>query len=230
VSLPRIAAVLRKDLRLGPRSPIFLFAVILPVVMTFVVQVAFSSLFDPQPRLGIVDAGGSELTSQARELEGIEVTLVDDAVELRRQVEADDLDAGLVLAPGFDEALRAGRQPELPFYIGGESLASTRVVLSVTTLDLVRAVEGRSSPVEVVLEDFGAETVPIASRLVPVIVMYALVMAGIFLTAFAVVSAFLRSSASRMALRTRIDLGVTSTSSSAAIHSSAWSSVICAAP
>jgi ABC-2 type transport system permease protein len=147
----------------------------------------FSSLFDPQPRLGIVDAGGSELTSQARELEGIEVTLVDDAVELRRQVEADDLDAGLVLAPGFDEALRAGRQPELPFYIGGESLASTRVVLSVTTLDLVRAVEGRSSQVEVVLEDFGAETVPIASRLVPVIVMYALVMAGIFLTAFAVV-------------------------------------------
>ena len=187
MSAARIFTVFRKDLKLGPRSPIFLFAVILPVLMTFVVQVAFTSLFEPAPRLGIVDRGGSELTAAAEALDGIAVSRLAGAAELRRLVEANDLDAGLVLPPGFDEDLRAGRQPELRFYIGGESLASNRVILTVTTLDLVRAVEGRAAPVEVVVEDFGEGTLPLSARLVPLIVMYALVMAGVFLTAFAVV-------------------------------------------
>ncbi len=187
MSAARIFAVFRKDVKLGPRSPIFLYAVILPVLMTFVVQVAFTSLFEPAPRLGIVDEGASELTLAAGKLEGIEVARLDDEAELRRLVEANDLDAGLVLPPGFDEALRAGRRPELRFYIGGESLASNRVILSVTTLDLLRAVEGKTAPVKVVVEDFGEGALPLAARLVPLIVMYALVMAGVFLTAFAVV-------------------------------------------
>jgi ABC-2 type transport system permease protein len=187
VSAARILTVFRKDLKLGPRSPIFLFVVILPVLMTFVVQVAFTSLFEPTPRLGIVDRGDSALTAATVGLEGIEVTRLDDDAELRRLVEAGDLDAGIVLPLGFDDDLRAGRQPALRFYIGGESLASNRVILAVSTLDLVRAVEGKTAPVEVVVEDFGKATLPLSARLVPLIVMYTLVMAGVFLTAFAVV-------------------------------------------
>ena len=187
MSAARILTVFRKDLRLGPRSPIFLFAVILPVLMTFVVQVAFTSLFESAPRLGVVDRGDSALTAATAGLEGIAVSRLDDDAELRRLVEAGDLDAGLVLPPDFDDDLRAGRQPEMRFYIGGESLASNRVILTVSTLDLVRAVEGKAAAVEVVVEDFGGETLPLSARLVPLIVMYALVMAGVFLTAFAVV-------------------------------------------
>ncbi len=187
MSAARILTIFRKDLKLGPRSPIFLYAVILPVLMTFVVQVAFTSLFESTPRLGIVDRGDSALAAAAVGLEGIEVTRLGDDAELRRLVEVGDLDAGIVLPPGFDDDLRAGRQPALRFYIGGESLASNRVVLAVSTLDLVRAVEGKTATVEVVVEDFGEGTLPLSARLVPLIVMYTLVMAGVFLTAFAVV-------------------------------------------
>jgi ABC-2 type transport system permease protein len=187
VSLARILRLLRKDLRLGPRSPIFLFAVVLPVVMTFVVQVAFSALLEPAPRLGIVDRGDSHLTAEAQTLPGVAVSVLDDEAGLRRKVEAGDLDAGLVLEPGFDAALRAGRRPALPLYIGGESLASNRVILAVTTLDLVRTVEGKPAPANVEVVALGAETLSLSARLVPLIVMYALIMAGVFLTAFAVV-------------------------------------------
>ena len=187
MSLARVLRLLRKDLRLGPRSPIFLFAVILPVVMTFVVQVAFSALLEPAPRLGIVDRGDSQLTAEAQKLPGVAVTVLDDEAVLRRKVEAGDLDAGLVLEPGFDAALRAGRRPALPLYIGGESLASDRVILAVTTLDLVRAVEGKPPAANVEVVDLGAEKLSLSARLVPLIVMYALIMAGVFLTAFAVV-------------------------------------------
>jgi len=180
MSLSRFAKILRKDLALGPRSPIFLWMILLPVVLTLILQVAFGSLFNPEPRLGIVDEGDSEITAQVEQMEGIELTLLDDAEELKNLVEANDLDAGLILQPDFDEALRAGDQPELQFYISGESYASNRIVLTVTTLDLVREIEGSEAPVTVEVVSYGSAGLPISMRLVPVIVFYALTMAGIF--------------------------------------------------
>ena len=54
--------MLLKDLRLGPRSPIFLFVIVMPILMTVVIQLVFGGLFAPKPRLGIVDMDSSELT------------------------------------------------------------------------------------------------------------------------------------------------------------------------
>jgi ABC-2 type transport system permease protein len=180
----RVLEVLRKDLRLGPRSPVFLWVLVLPLMITLVLQVVFGSLFDPRPRLGVVDLGASVIPEAAAALEGIEVTLLDSVTELRRQVEANDLDAGLVLADGFDEMVRSGEQPPLEFYVGGESLASDRIVLAVTTIDLIRQVEGSPPPVAVEVTTFGTEALPIAVRLVPAIVAYALLVAAVFLPAF----------------------------------------------
>jgi ABC-2 type transport system permease protein len=172
--------VLKKDLALGPRSPIFLWAIVLPFALTLILQVAFGSLFDPKPRLGIVDAGSSEITAAIEAMDGIELTLIDDVEELKAQVEANDLDAGLVLEAGFDDAVRNGEKPTLEFYIGGESYASNRIILSVTTIDLVRELEGSDAPVTVNVVSFGDAGLPVSVRLVPVVVFYALVIAGLF--------------------------------------------------
>ena len=180
MSLQRVWRVLRKDLALGPRSPIFLWAIVLPFALTLILQVAFGSLFDPQPRLGIVDEGDSQVTAAVESMEGIDLVLLDDADELTAQVEANDLDAGLVLPAGFDEAVRAGERPTLQFFIGGESYASNRIIIMVTALDLVREVEGSEAPVTVDIVSFGEAGLPISVRLVPVIVFYALVIAGLF--------------------------------------------------
>ncbi len=187
MSLRRALKVAGKELRMGPRSTVFMWAVLLPVFMTFIIQVVFASLFNPVPRLGIVDAGSSRLVADALKLEGVEVTVLDDAERLKAQVEANDLDAGLVLPAGFDQAVKAGERPLLEFYIGGESLASNRVILGVTALDLVREVEGRPAPVEVEVNDFGKDVLPISRRLVPFILMYALIMSAVFLPAFSLV-------------------------------------------
>jgi ABC-2 type transport system permease protein len=180
MSLGRTWRVLRKDFAVGPRSPFFLYAIFLPIIMTLVFQFAFGSLFDPQPRLGIVDEGDSEITAAVEEMEGIELTMLDDTKELKTMVEANDLDAGLILVEDFDQQVKDGEQPELEFFLGGESLASNRIILSVTTIDLVREIEGADAPVVVEIVNFGEEGLPIGVRLVPIIVFYALVMAGIF--------------------------------------------------
>ncbi len=180
MSLGRTWKVLRKDLALGPRSPFFLYAIFLPIIMTVIFQFAFGSLFDPQPRLGIIDDGDSEITAAVEGMEGIELTMLDDPEELKTMVEQNDLDAGLILPQGFDQEVKDGEQPPLEFFLGGESYASNRIILSVTAIDLVREVEGADAPVEVEIVNFGTEGLPIAVRLIPVIVFYALVMAGIF--------------------------------------------------
>jgi ABC-2 type transport system permease protein len=184
MSFSRIGLVLRKDLQLGPRSPIFLWVLLLPLLITLVLQVTFGDLFDPNPRLGIVDQGTSTVTTSVQGIEGIQLTLFDDVAELKARVEANDLDAGLVLQPGFDDLVRSGARPRLEFYVGGESLASNRVILAVTTIDLVREVEGTAPPVDVEVVAMGDEILPISVRLVPFIAMYALLIAGVFLPSF----------------------------------------------
>jgi ABC-2 type transport system permease protein len=186
-SLSRIASLLAKDLRLGPRSPLFLWAVVFPVVATLLVQLVFGTLLAPQPRLGVVDEGSSEVALAAGRLEGIEVRTVASADELQRLVRGHDLDAGLVLPAGFDDQVRAGHQPTLRLYVSGQSLASDRLILEVTTLDLVRQVESSPAPVEVHVVALGEEGLPVSARLVPLLVLFALLLAGVFVTAFSIV-------------------------------------------
>jgi ABC-2 type transport system permease protein len=180
--------IMRKELRMGPRSPLFLYAIILPIVMTLVIVGVFGSLFAPSPRLGIVDEGNSAVVAAAQDLDGIEVTTMSSIDTLKEMVEANDLDAGLVLTQGFDGDLQSGNRPPLDFYIGGESLASNRIILQVTTLDLIREVSGEPAPVEVDVVTIGdAEAVPIASRMVPLLMIYAVAIAGAFVPAASIV-------------------------------------------
>jgi ABC-2 type transport system permease protein len=178
VSWSRVWQVLRKDLQLGPRSPLVLWALVLPVILTLLLRGVFGSLFASEPRLGIVDLGASRLVAEAQALDGIEVRILDDADGLRAAVEAGDLDAGLVLPPGFDAAVRAGQRPELGLLVGGESLASDRILLGVTALDLVRGLEDAGTPVEVELVLLGEAGVPFDLRMLPLIVMMAVAIAG----------------------------------------------------
>jgi ABC-2 type transport system permease protein len=188
VNLQRSWYVFSREIKLSPRSPLVFFAIAMPLLITFLVSSVFGSLLDVSPELAIVDLGDSEITAAAVQLDGIETTIVTDAATLRQRVEAHDFDAGIVLPAGFDTATAAGEQPNLEFYVSGESLASTRIILAVTTLDLVRDVEGSEPPVTVVVTPVGDQDfVPISDRLLPTMVIYAVMIAAIFLPAASLV-------------------------------------------
>jgi len=180
VSIRRVFMILLKDFSVGPRKPFFLWALILPFALTLLFQFAFGSLFEPKPRLGIVDQGDSVITTAVQNLEGFEVSILTEVEDLIGQVEEHDLDAGLVLSPGFDEAVQEGEKPALEFYISGESLASNRIIIAVTAIEMLRDLEGGEAPVEVETVHLGEPGLPISIRLVPVIVFYALAVAGMW--------------------------------------------------
>lgn len=181
-------AILRKDVALGPRSPLVAWALVMPLLLTLLVHGVFGSLFDSRPRVGVVDEGDSALAAALLALPELDVRVVDDEATLERLVAAHDLDAGLVLAPGFDAALRAGDRPALPLFVSGESLASDRVIVSVTTLDQIRAVEGRSPPVTVeVIATGEVDDMSLVERMVPLLVLMAMLVSGVFVTSFSLV-------------------------------------------
>ena len=181
------ATILQRDIKLGPRSPFVLWALVIPVVITLLIQGVFGGLFAAEPRLIIVDDGNSQITTDAADLEGIDVTYVDTRDEMLSMVEANDADAGLYLPAGFDEAIRNGDQPPLEFYVGGESLASNRIILGVTAIELVRGVEGSEPPVEVVVTQLGEEGVDLDLRLLPMILLMAVAVAAGFVPAASLV-------------------------------------------
>jgi ABC-2 type transport system permease protein len=188
MNLRAMLVILRKDLAMGPRSPLLAWGLLLPLIWTLLLQGVFGSLFDTRPRLGVVDEGQSALTAALLRSSELDVRLVADGETLLQLVRGHDLDAGLLLAPGFDDALRAGELPLLPLYVSGESLASDRVLVSMTALDLVRTVEGRTSPVTVSL--VGAGEGPeqrLLERMLPLVVLVALLVAGMFIPAFSLV-------------------------------------------
>jgi ABC-2 type transport system permease protein len=178
VSLQRTAQVLRKDLALGPRSPILVWALVIPIVITLLVRGVFGDLFTSDPRLVLVDRGDSALAAAIGEVAGVELSVLDDAAELRAEVADGRYDAGLVLPAGFDDALRAGEHPPLELLVAGESRPADRAVLLATILDLVRDLSGTAPPVDVEVVVLGETLLPIDLRLLPLLVLYAVAIPG----------------------------------------------------
>lgn len=182
-----VGRLLAKDLRLGPRSPVVLWALVLPVVATVLIRGVFGGLLSSTPRLGVVDRGDSAVTAAVRDRGGIEVTVLDDPERLRDQVAAGDLDAGLVLQPGFDAAVRAGQRPPLQLVMAGRSAAADRLVVAVTTLRAVRGLEDRAPPVNVEVVALGEDPLAVTTRLLPLLVVLAVAIAGAFVPAASLV-------------------------------------------
>lgn len=187
MSTRHAATIFNRDVKLSPRSPLVLYALLIPFLLTVLVQGVFGDLFAPQPRLIVVDEGDSQIATDAAELEGIAVTFMGDRDEMLDSVESNGADAGLYLPAGFDDAVIAGEQPLLDFYVGGESLASNRIILGVTTLELIRGIEAGEPPVEVAVIQLGEEGVDLDLRLLPMLLMMAVAVAAAFIPAASIV-------------------------------------------
>jgi len=188
MSIRRTLRIFARDIAMGPRATLAIWILLMPLIITFVVRLVFGDLIDPSPRLGVVDLGESSIPASVAKMESVQLTVLDSVQKLQEMVEANDLDAGLVLDSGFDEAVRIGEMPELRFFVGGQSLASNRIVLAVTAIDLIRGLAGEPAPVEVVTDMVGeGPTVPFQERLIPMLVLIAVAFAGIFLPAASII-------------------------------------------
>jgi ABC-2 type transport system permease protein len=157
----------------------FIFAVVVPIVLTVVVSLLFGTVFSGRARLGLADEGASELVTRARALESLDVKVYASAAELRSATAAGAVDMGIVLPADFDEQIRRGDTATLTAYLWGESTLRNRAVTGSTLATLIRELAGQEAPVEIVSTTLGeGATVPWESRLLPFILMMAMFLGG----------------------------------------------------
>lgn len=188
MSLRRVGVLLGKELVRGPRNFIFIFALVMPVVISLVLSLLFGTFFSGKPKLGVADAGDSQLVTQAQAMDSIIVNEYESDAALREAVATGVVDMGLVLPVGFDTAVQTGESVELSAYVWGESLLNDRAILGTSMAVWIRAIAGQEKPVEIVATTLGDETaVPWEDRLLPFIVLLTIMIGGIMVPATSLV-------------------------------------------
>jgi len=176
--------LLSKEIIQGPKGFIFIWALVMPILISFVFSVVFGTLFSEKPKLGVIDEGDSQLVQSLIEHDSIIYREYDSETELKEAVETGSVNMGIILPDGFDTALRQGNTTELKAYIFGESLAKDRIIVAVVIGDLLREIAGQEAPVEIESIFLGdEESIPWSDRLLPFIVLMAVFLGGVFVPA-----------------------------------------------
>jgi ABC-2 type transport system permease protein len=188
MNLRRIAVLLVRELVQGPKNFIFVFALVMPIVLTLALTLVFGNLFEEKPWLGIVDDGDSELVTLLQESGAIDLSLYEDEAAMRAAVARGNLDMGIILPATFDQAVAEEGRVELQAYAWGESLLRDRILLASTLGSLVRDLAGRELPVELTTETVGqGASIPWEERLLPFIVLMAVLIGGLMVPATSLV-------------------------------------------
>ncbi|MFC1949502.1 ABC transporter permease [Chloroflexota bacterium] len=184
MSLKHTGILLGKEFVHGPKGFIFVWAIVAPLLISGVFSLIFGNLFGEKPELGIVDEGSSQLVTLVEELDSVVYEEYDDAEDMKQAVESGAVDMGIVLPAGFDDTVIQGDRIEITAYTWGESLAKDRTIIQVTISDLLREMAGQEAPVEIETVTLGDKvTIPWGDRLLPLIVLMAVFLGGVFLPA-----------------------------------------------
>ncbi|MFC1865313.1 ABC transporter permease [Chloroflexota bacterium] len=182
MNLRRILILLGKEFVHGPKSFIFIWAIVAPLAFTLVATLAFGTLFSDKPELGIFDRGDSQLVAMSQGLDSINTSEYESIEDLRQSTESGAVDMGIVLPVGFDNAIAQGETVPIEAYIWGESLAKDRVTLPIAVADLVREIAGQEVPVEIESITLGEEAgTPWNERLLPFLVLMGVFFGGLML-------------------------------------------------
>lgn len=188
MNLRRIGVLLGKDLIWGPKNFIFILAVVVPVVLSLIIQLLVGTFFSGKPMLGVSAAGESRLVAALGQVEGLVLQEYESAEALQTAVRNGVVDMGLVLPAGFDAQLRGETAVTLPVYVYGESLLRDRAFLGVTLAQQFRALAGQESPVTILSETLGdGASMPWEQRLLPFVVLMAVILGGTMVPATSLV-------------------------------------------
>ena len=188
MNLRRVGVLLGKEIVHGSKSFVFIFAVVMPVVLTVAVSLLFGTLFSGKPKLGIVDEGASRMVPMAEALDSLTLRQYSSDAELKQAVGDGAVDLGIVLPAGFDAMVEGRETVSLLAYIWGESLLKNRAILGATIAFLVRDITAAEAPIEISTMTLGdGETVSWNDRLLPLLVLMAVVFSGSLIPASSLV-------------------------------------------
>lgn len=189
MNIRRIGILLDKELRHGTRSFIFMFATVIPVVVSLIVSLVFGSLLSQTPRLGILDEGSSQLVPVFQAQNYLDTRIYMDAERLRYDVERGAVEMGIIIPTGFDAAVRNSGDTDITIYFWGEGQTGNRATLITALATNIATVAELDTPVTVEAVSLGkTEITSWSVRLLPLLVLMSIVLGGTLVPAVSLVN------------------------------------------
>jgi ABC-2 type transport system permease protein len=189
MSLRRIWFLYLKEVAQGPKNFLFALSLVMPLLLTLLFSLIFSSTLTGRTGIGIVDEGASKLTDLTTQNQSVLVRKYDDIATMKKAIEHGSVDVGMVLPTGFDDQLIAGKQTSIDLYIWGESQLKNRTIASTAIVNAMREIAGQkiSLNIEQVVLGKGSN-IPWEKRLLPLVVLMSIVLAGVLIPASSLVT------------------------------------------
>lgn len=189
MNIHRIGVLLDKELRHGTRNFIFVFATVIPVVVSLIVSLVFGNLFSQTPRLGILDAGRSQLVPTFQTQDYLDTRIYADAAALRYDVERGVVEMGIIIPIGFDAAVRSSGETDITIYFWGEGQTGSRATLITALATNIASVAELDTPVTVEAVPLGeTEITSWSLRLLPLLVLMSIILGGTLVPAVSLVN------------------------------------------
>jgi ABC-2 type transport system permease protein len=183
MSLNRIWTLVKTEAFHGPKDLVLIMAVVLPILLSLFVKLAFGDIFTDRAEMGIYDEGKSALVENLRADNSMILEIYGSEADLKTAAAGGAIDMGIVLPFDFDTALESGTV-KLKAYVWGESLARNRAVIPLALNDAVREIAGVELPVIIENVPLGdASSVPWSDRLLPLTVLLAVFYGGMMVPA-----------------------------------------------
>lgn len=188
MNVRRIGILFKKELFQGPRGFMFVWAIIMPILLSFVLAAVFGTLTSEQPKLGVVNLGEydgeTSLVSMLKNYESIKYREYADESALKKAVEDGAVDMGIILPAGLDDLVKNGQNVEIDVFIWGESQAKNRTILTATLTNMIRELAGQETPVDINTVLLGEkEVIPWSVRILPLLMIFAVFLGGVFIPA-----------------------------------------------
>ncbi len=187
MSLRRVSILLLKEIKGSSKNFIAIFAIVIPLVISFIVSALFGTLFLGKPKLGFADAGQSQMVALAQEVDSFLVREYASEGELKTAVSTGAVDLGVSLPANFDNMIQNGDEFTISAFIWGQALLKNRAIVGFSVATFIREIAGQESPVEIVTNTLGGETLPLQQRLLPFIVLMTVVIGGVMVPATSLV-------------------------------------------
>lgn len=189
MNLRRVGILFGKEILQGPKNFIFIMALVVPIVITLLVSLVFGTYFSDQSRLGVVDQGSSQFAALAQENQAIRVRTYSSVEELEDATARGAVDIGIFLPEAFYQQVLAADLVKIRVYVWGESQLQHRIILGSALVHLMRQIAGQEVPVEIVQTVLGeGANIPWEKRLLPLMVLMTIMMAGTMVPATALVT------------------------------------------
>ncbi|MHC1604808.1 MAG: ABC transporter permease [Candidatus Methanofastidiosia archaeon] len=168
MNISRVVFMTRKDITLTTRESFFLWMIIMPIIMTLVLNAALGSVGAEKPSLAVYGEG--DIVSTLEKEISLRVAIFSSEEDLQEAVLKGEYDAGLLVS-------------SRKLLISGKSLLNERLTIEATLMNAFRELSSGENPVTLETKLIGKEGLSLKIRLIPFLLIISAVIGGLIISA-----------------------------------------------